>query len=117
MNIILKKVIKKVKDVYEYQVNLEYEEKKLLEFEDSRSSRRCKLIIDGIPERPREMWKQCNKEVTDIIINKLGIVDEVKVARVHLTKSSSNKSNKNKQSKPSTVFPLISGGPQTSAAL
>lgn len=72
-------------------------ESKLFEPEDC--SRRFNLRIDGIPQRPREKWEQCEEKVTGMIISKLEIDDEVKIEGAHQTKSKSNKNNKNQKRK------------------
>lgn len=45
------------------------------------------------------MPKQCEEEVKDIRINKMGKECKVKIERAHQTNSKSNKNNKNEQRK------------------
>lgn len=47
--------------------------------------------------------EQCEEEVKEMRINKLGIENKVNIEAAHRTNSNSNKSNKNKQRKPRTI--------------
>ena len=47
----------KVNEIYEYQMDSQYVEEKLIELEDR--SRRCNLRIDVVEEGKDETWDQC----------------------------------------------------------
>ena len=60
-----------VNEIYEYQMDPQYVEEKLIELEDR--PRRCSLRIDGVEEGKGETWDQCEEKVLDIFTNQLGI--------------------------------------------
>ena len=61
----------KVNKYYEYQMDPQYVEEKLIELEDR--SRRCNLRIDGVEDGKDETWDQCEGKVLDIFTNQLRI--------------------------------------------
>ena len=73
----------KVNQIYEYQMDPQYVEEKLIEL-DGRS-RRCNLRIDGVEEGKDETWDQCEEKVLDIFTDQLGIEKNVQIERAHRT--------------------------------
>ena len=73
----------KVNEIYEYQMDPQFVEEKLIKLEDR--SRRCNLRIDGVEEGKDETWDQCKEKVLDIFTNQLGIEKNVQIERAHRT--------------------------------
>ena len=51
----------RVEDIYDYQIDLDYVEQKLIDLEDR--SRRSNLKVDGILETPGETWDDCKEKL------------------------------------------------------
>ena len=91
----------KVNEIYEYQMDPQYVEEKLIELEDH--SRRCNLRIDGVEDGKNETWDQCEEKVLDIFTNQLGIEKNVQIGRAHRTGKKGSKHSHEKTRKPRTI--------------
>ena len=85
----LREVDTKVRDIYEYQVDLSYALEKLAELED-RSSR-DNLCIDGINEEKGETWEMCETKVKNSFQEKLEIREGIIIERAHRTNTADKK--------------------------
>ena len=83
----------KVNEIYEYQMDPQYVEEKLIELEGR--SRRCNLRIDGVEEG--------KDEILDIFTNQLGIEKNVQIERAHQTGKKGSKHSHEKTRKPRTI--------------
>ena len=90
-----------VNEIYEYQLDPQYVEEKLIELEDR--SRRFNLRIDGVEEGKDETWDQCEEKVLDIFTNQLGIEKNVQIKRAHRTGKKGSKHSHEKTRKPRTI--------------
>ena len=75
--------------MYDYQLDPAFTEDKLIELEDR--SRRNNLRIDGIKQRPNEIWEDCEKELNTLFEKSLGIEEEVGTEIKHRVKTDKNK--------------------------
>ena len=91
----------KVNEIYEYQMDPQYLEEKLIELEDR--SRRCNLRRDGVEEGKDETWDQCEEKVLDIFTNQLGIEKNVQIERAHRTGKKGSKRSHEKTRKSRTI--------------
>ena len=87
-----------MKELYEYQIDPEFVENKLVELEDR--SRWCNLRIDGVKETSNERWEKCEEHLETLFKDKLGIEETIVIERAHRTKSSPE----GRRSKPRTIF-------------
>ena len=69
---------------------------KLIELEDR--SRRNNLRIDGIKEKPKETWEECEENVQEMIKENLGITEPTETDRCHRI------SKRKKPNRPRTVI-------------
>ena len=93
-NIIEKKVEKleteldnfehKVQGIWDYQIDPDYIQYKLVELEDR--SRRNNIRIDRIEEAEGETWEISETKATKVFKEKLGIEKEIIIERAHRTK-------------------------------
>ena len=74
----------KVQEIWDYQINPDYIQHKLVELGDS--SRRNNLRIDGIEEEEGETWKISEAKATKVFKEKLGIDKDIMMERAHRTK-------------------------------
>ena len=88
----------KVQEIWDYQMNLDYIQHKLVELEDR--SRRNNLRIDGIEEEEGETWKISEAKATKVFKEKLGIDKNIMIKRAHRTKR--NYKDKDKK-RPKTI--------------
>ena len=87
-----------MKELYGYQIDLEFVEKRLVELEDR--SRRCNLRIDGVKEICNETREKCEEHLETLFTEKLGIEENIIIERARRTKSS----REGRRSKPRTIF-------------
>ena len=88
----------KMKKFYEYQIDPECVENKLVELEDC--SRRCSLKVDGVKETSNKTWEKYDDHLEILFKDKLGIEENKIIERAHRTKSSPEV----RMSKPRTIF-------------
>ena len=74
----------KVQDIWDYQIDPDYIQHKLIELEDR--SRRNNMRIDGIKEEEGKTWEISEAKVTKVFKEKLGIEKEIIIERAHRTK-------------------------------
>ena len=74
----------KVQDVWDYQIDPDSIQHKLIELEDR--SRRNNIRIDGIEEEEGETWEISEAKATKVFKEKLGIEKEIIIERAHRTK-------------------------------
>ena len=74
----------KVQDIWDYQIDPDYIQHKLIELEDR--SRRNNIRIDGIEEEEGETWEISEAKATKVFKEKLGIEKEIIIERAHRTK-------------------------------
>ena len=86
----------RIQEIYELQLDSEYVHKKLVDIEDG--SRRNNFSIDGIEEKVKESWEDCEADVEKLFREKLDIKDKIIIERAHRAKKTKNK-NKNKNKK------------------
>ena len=77
-----------IQETYEWQLDPEYVHNKLVDLEDC--SRRNNLRIDGIKEKIRESWEDCESEVEKLFREKLDIEDKIIIERAHRAKEPKN---------------------------
>ena len=101
------KVKEDLKEVYEYQVDLDYVNdslmdirNKLTELEDR--SRRNNVRIDGIAEEPGETWEQCERKVQRLLSEELDI-NYVAIERAHRVRAYSHKKKNSKKLRSRTI--------------
>ena len=87
-----------MKELYEYRIDPEFVENKLVELEDR--CRRFNLRIDGVKETSNGTWEKCEEYLETLFKDKLGIEENIIIERAHRTKSSSE----GRRSKPRTIF-------------
>ena len=71
----------RIREIYKWQLDLEYVHNKLVDREDC--SRRNNLRIDGIKEKVGESWEDCEAEVEKHFREKLDIEDKSIIERAH----------------------------------
>ena len=81
INTKLKDLEKNVKDIEKDLLDPEEVSSKLIELEDT--SRRNNLRIDGIEEKPNEIWEECEENVQQMTKEKLGITEPIEIDRCH----------------------------------
>ena len=74
----------KVQDIWDYQIDPDYIQHKLIELEDR--SRRNNIRIDGIEEEEGETWEISEAKATKVFKEKLRIEKEIIIERAHRTK-------------------------------
>ena len=74
----------KVQGIWDYQIDPDYIQYKLVELEDR--SRRNNIRIDRIEEAEGETWEISETKATKAFKEKLGIEKEIIIERVHRTK-------------------------------
>ena len=74
----------KVQGVWDYQIDPDYIQYKLVELEDR--SRRNNIRIDRIEEAEGETWEISETKATKVFKEKLGIEKEIIIERAHRTK-------------------------------
>ena len=74
----------KVQDIWDYQIDPDYIQHKLIELEDR--SRRNNIRIDGLEEEEGETWEISDAKATKVFIEKLGIEKGIIIERAHRTK-------------------------------
>ena len=74
----------KVQEIWDYQINPDYIQHKLVELQDG--SRRNNLQIDGIEEEEGETWEISETKATKVFKEKLGIDKYIMIERAHRTK-------------------------------
>ena len=89
----------KVQEIWDYQINPDYIQHKLVELEYG--SRRNNLRIDGIEEKEGETWKISEIKATKVLKEKLGIEKDIMIERAHRTKR--NYKDKDKK-RPRTII-------------
>ena len=77
----------KVQDIWDYQIDPDYIQHKLIELEDR--SQRNNIRIDGIEEEEGETWNISEAKATKVFKEKLGIEKEIIFERAHRTKRNS----------------------------
>ena len=92
----------KVQDIWDYQIDPDYIQHKLIELEDR--SRRNNIRIDGIEEEEGETWEISEAKATKVFKEKLGIEKEIIIERAHRTKR--NYKDKDKKSPRTIVLRL-----------
>ena len=76
----------KMEEFYEYQIDPELGEDKLVQLEDR--SRRCNLRIDGVNETSTEMWEKWKEHLETLFKDKLGVEENTIIESAHRKKSS-----------------------------
>ena len=74
----------KVQGIWDYQIDPDYIQYKLVELEDR--SRRNNIRIDRIEEAEGETWEISETKATKVFKEKLGIEKEIIIERAHRTK-------------------------------
>ena len=74
----------KVQDIWDYQIDPDYIQHKLIELEDR--SRRNNIRIDGIEEEEGEVWEIFQAKATKVFKKKLGIENKIIIEGAHRTK-------------------------------
>ena len=82
----------RIRERYEWQLDPEYVHNKLVDLEDR--SRRNNLRIDGIKEKVRESWQDCEAEVEKLFREKLDIEDKIIIERAQKAKNKKQKTAK-----------------------
>ena len=77
----------KVQDIWDYQIDPDYIQHKLIELEDR--SQRNNIRIDGIEEEEGETWNISEAKATKVFKEKLGIEKEIIFERAHRTERNS----------------------------
>ena len=93
----VEKLQQQIHELWDYQVDaerLEFTERKIVELEDR--SRTNNLGIDGITEKKNKIWDECEQEVQSLIIDKLGIAENIVIERAHQIKKKRNSENPGK---------------------
>ena len=81
-----------LQEIYDFQLDPAFIEDKLMDLKDR--SRRNNLGVDGIKERPNEIWEDCKNELQKTFKEILGIEGEIVIDREHKVKTyNSKKSN------------------------
>ena len=88
----------KMKNFYEYQIDPECIENKLVELEDC--SRRCNLKVDGVKETSNKTWEKYDEHLETLFKDKLGIEENKIIERAQRTMPSTEV----RMSKPRTKF-------------
>ena len=88
----------KMKNFYEYQIDPECIENKLVELEDC--SRRCNLKVDGVKETSNKTWEKYDEHLETLFKDKPGIEENKIIERAQRTKPSTAV----RMSKPRTKF-------------
>ena len=91
----------KVQEIWDYQINPDYIQHKLVELGDS--SRRNNLRIDGIEEEEGETWEISKAKATKVFKEKLGIDKDIMIELAHRTKRNYKDEDKKR---PRTVLRL-----------
>ena len=60
----------RAEEIYDYQINPDYVEQKLIVLEDR--SRRNNLRVDGVLETSGETWEDCEEKLEEVFQEKLG---------------------------------------------
>ena len=81
----------RIEEIYDYQIDPEYVEQKLIDLEDR--SRRNNLRVDGILETPGETWEDCEEKLQQVFQEKLGLECPIEIERAHRTSSRQNNTN------------------------
>ena len=74
----------KVQDIWDYQVDPDYNQHKLIQLEDR--SWQNNIRIDGIEEEEGETWEMSEAKTTKVFKEKLGIENEIIIEWAHRTK-------------------------------
>ena len=74
----------KVQDIWDYQVDPDYIQHKLIQLEDR--SWQNNIRIDGIEEEEGETWEMSEAKTTKVFKEKLGIENEIIIEWAHRTK-------------------------------
>ena len=90
----------RIEEVYNYQIDPEYVEQKLIDLEDR--SRRNNLRVDGILETPGETWEDCEEKLQQVFQEKLDLECPIEIERAHRTSSRQN--NTNNGNNPGTII-------------
>ena len=72
---------RKVKEVYDYQIDPDEVEKKLTDLENC--SRRKNLRIDGVAEENGEGWDDYERKMKEIFMDKLELENDINIERAH----------------------------------
>ena len=76
----------KIEEIYDHQIDPDEVEKKLTDLEDC--STRNNLRIDGVAEENCETWDDCEREVKEIVMDKLELENDIIIERAHRNKKS-----------------------------
>ena len=76
----------KVEEIYDYQIDSDEVEKKLMNLEDR--SRRNNLWIDGVAEENGASWDDCERKVKEIFMDKLELENDINNERAHRARKS-----------------------------
>ena len=74
----------KMEELYEYQIEPEFVENKLVELEHG--PRKCNLRIKGVKEKSNEIWEKCEEHLETLLKEKLDIKEAKIIERAHRTK-------------------------------
>ena len=88
----------KMKELYQYQIDPDFVEKKFAELEDY--SRMCNIIIDGVKETSNETCEKREEHLEKLFKDKIGIEEHIIIERAHRTKPS----REGRRNKPRTLF-------------
>ena len=72
---------RKVKEIYDYQIDPDEVAKKLTDLENC--SRRKNLRIDGVAEENGEGWDDYDRKMKEIFMDKLELENDINIERAH----------------------------------